>query len=170
MYYLIDNDENLRYDNIEDVLDYCVSVEYFENDTDGFNDYLNEDGSIEIEGYEYYPADILWHMDRDAYNRELHYWAENQIDDARENGEYELEHTSPGESCWICNSRVYVYDDDEDEEEEDNEESAEVTVKVSSFEELEIKLTRQKEDEENILKEEENVANNFISALGIQVI
>lgn len=163
MYYLVDNDPNIRFDNIDDVLNYCVTSDYYEDDTDSFNEYLDEEGNVDIAGYEFAPSDILYSMDREAYHRELSYWAENQVDYGRESCEYDLEHCSPGERVWVCNYQVYVYDDEEEEEEDEEAEDL-------AFDVLEERLIKQKQDEANKLKEEEKTSGDFLSTLGIQII
>ena len=159
MYYLIDNDENLRYDDIEDVLDYCVTSEYYENDTEGFEEYLNEEGTVEVAGYEFEPSEILRELNYDGYQRELQYWAENQIEFGKENFEYDLRHTDPGEFAYIANYKVYVYADSEDEE-EDEEDNPDMTA-------LKEKLLQNKQEEEEIYHQEEKTGNDFMSLLQI---
>lgn len=162
MYYLIDNDEDLKYYDISDVLDYCVTQEYFEEDTDSFCDYLNQDGNIDVSGYEFEPSDILYTMNSDAYYQELRYWAENQVESSKGDYEYELERALPGSSVYVCGYQVYVY---EDENESDEEE-----LSSEDYSKLEEKIARQKQDETRIKKEAEKTENDFLSALGIQVI
>ena len=163
MYYLLDNDPDSRYDNIDDVLDICVTSDYYEGDTEAFNEYLNEEGNIDVAGYDFAPSDILYTMDYNAYQQELSHWAENQVDYGKENYEYDLEHCLPGEWVYVCNYKVYVYDD-EDEEDENTE------TEDSAFDALEEKLIKQKQDEAKKLKEEKKIGNDFLSALEIQII
>ena len=166
MYYLIDNDPDRRYDNIDDVLDELVTVEYFESDTDCFDEYLDEDQSIEICGYDFNPSEVLREMNYDAYQRELTYWAENRVDGAKEDYEYELEHARHGEDVWVCDCRVYCYEDEEDEEEYDDTDDDDDLL----FERLEKKILEQKAAEDQIAEEEKTTADDFLSVLGIQII
>ena len=166
MYYLVDNDEDIRFDDVSDVLDYCVNSEYYEDDADSFNDWLDQEGTIEVSGYEFNPSEVLHDMNYDGYRRELRCWAEDRAESEREDAVYDLEHTAPGGECWICGYRVYVYDDNEEEDEEDNSEHEH----IFDFARLEEKLQQQKQEELNVSREEEKTADDFLSVLGIQVI
>ena len=169
MYYLIDNDETRRCDSIDDVLDECVTAEYYEDDTDGFDEYLDEDQNIEICGYDFNPSEVLREMNYDAYQRELRYWAENRMESAKEDYEYELERASHGEDVWVCDHRVYCYDEEVEEDEEtgdtDGDDLAQMALKL-----LEDRLAKEKEEEALRAKQDEQTENDFMSALGIQVI
>lgn len=162
MYYLIDGNPDQRYDDIEDVLDYCVNSEYYEDDTDSFEEYLNCDGSIEVCGYSFLPSEILYECNHDAYQRELTTWAEEQVEYGRENERYELEHADSGDRVWVCNYEVYVMDDGGDT---DGDESLEDIVAA-----LEEKLSQKKLDEEEEIKTEKKTENDFLTTLGIQII
>lgn len=161
MYFLIENDPNMRYDNIQDVIDNCVSDEYFENDSESFDEYLDQDGSIDVIGYDLYPSNILREMNYDAYMRELRSWAEDRAENEREEAEYRLERARNGDSVWICSYEVYCYEDEEKEEEEEEKPNLDL---------LEAKLLKQKEAEALVNIEQEKTANDFLSALGVQVI
>lgn len=166
MYYLIDNDPNQRYNSVDDVLDVCVTTEYYENDTDGFDDYLDEDNNIEVCGYDFNPSEVLKELNYDGYQNELRYWAERQAEDAKESLEYELENARHGEDVWVCDHRVYCYDDDD----EDEEEAADTDGDEDVFALLEERIRQQQESEAQQNEEDEKTGNEFLSALGIQVI
>lgn len=166
MYYKFENDD--RKFDADEILDYCVTAEYYSEDTDSFDSFVTEsEGHVEILGYEWEACEVLRCMSNDAYERELMYWAENQAESAKEDFAYELERMSPGDSIYICDHMIYAYEDDEDEEEgdTDGDEAA-----VAAFVLLEQKLAKQKEAEDRMQAEQEKVGNDFLSALGVQII
>ena len=166
MYYQIEDDTR-TFDSAEDVVDYLVTVDYFEEDEDGFYDYLNEsEGNVEVCGYEWPAGDVLKEMSNDAYYRELHYWAENRADDSKTDYVYELERLSHGEYADICGYNVYAYEEaDEDEDEDEAENATQLALEL-----LEQKLSKEKEEKTIELTEQNKTADSFLSVLGIQVI
>ena len=167
MYYLIDNDPGQRYNNVEDVLNVCVTAEYWEDDTDEFDEYLDEGNGIEIAGYDFSPSEVLREMNYDGYRRELQYWAVNKAEYSREDYRYELERADNGEDVWICDHRVYCYDDEVAEEDEYNEDE---DGDKASFALLEERIRQQREQETQLREEDRKTENDFLSAIGIQVI
>jgi hypothetical protein len=165
MYYLIDNDEDLRFNDISDVLDYCVKSEWYENETDDFDEYLDSDGTVDVCGYEFYPSEILKEMNNSAYQEMLQDWAADMANEQRSESEWELERVSAGDNLWICGYRVYAYDEEEDNEEGDENEEVDVTFDV-----LEERLEKQKQQEEAAKKEEEKTGSDFLSLFDVQVI
>lgn len=163
MYYRI-NEDDREFESAEDVVDYLVTSEYYTDDEEGFNEYLDEEGYITVAGYDFLPSDILYNENRDAYMHELEEWAEAQAETARENFTYELERLNNGESTWVNGYTVTAYEDSETEGDTD------VDEELISIAELEIQLQQRREEEARQHKEQEKSANDFLSALGIQVI
>lgn len=160
MYYLIDNDPDLRFTDVEEVLQYCVTSDYYEEDYDGFDEYLNEFGSVDVCGYEFSRSEILKELNGDAYSREMCSWAEARAEDDRESFYYDVNNLEPGSSIWVNDYEVFAYEDEEEDELDD----------PTNYELLEVKIYKQKQVEEAIHKEQEKTGNDFLSALGIQVI
>lgn len=114
-YFLVDDDPDLRYDDEDELIEHCVSTEYFEDDDEGFDDWLNEEqGRIEVNGHSFYPSEILYSLDQEAYYEDKTNWAEDRAENEREEAYYNARHTRPGDSFYVCGSEVYVYEEDEE--------------------------------------------------------
>lgn len=126
MVYYIEETED-RFDNIDDVIEFCCSKDYFLDDDEGFREYIRSDiGDVEIAGYTYDPIDILREMgDCDSAMSD---WADNEYDNAVENAEYELRHANIGHRIYICNYTVIPEEDVDEEDVEPEEELVESTV------------------------------------------
>jgi len=121
LYYLIDDDEELRYEEgqEDDLLDYCISSDYFMECDDDFEEWFNEtEGTVYVADHEFEPAAILKELDYSAYREELSNWADNEAENAYSDARYELRDCSNGDHFDVCNYTIYVYSDDEEEEEE----------------------------------------------------
>ncbi len=119
LYYLIDDDPDLRYDedSLDALLDYCIDYEYWLDDTDNFDESLDYDyGSIQICGYNYSASSVLKAVDESSYYDELNNWAHSMADNEYDNAKYELRHTNPGDYCYVCNYRVCAYEEIDDED------------------------------------------------------
>ena len=109
--------EDKIFDEIEDVLEFCIDDEYHWDD-DYFEEWVNDNwGSIDINGYDYYAYDILdraGDLDsvREDYCENLN---ENDYDEAR----YALRRANVGDTIDIQAYEVEVIDDGEEEEEEE---------------------------------------------------
>ena len=109
-------DDEIFYD-IRDVLDYCISEDYHEDD-DEFEEYVNERyGYITINGEEYYAYDILDEMDSSNKYELLREYCESQNDNDIEEAEYELDRADPGDEVYIQCYTVEVLEDDTESEE-----------------------------------------------------
>ena len=131
-YYLVDDDPDQRYEDLDELLDACVTPEYFDDDDDNFREWLDENNrTVEICGYEWEPSEALLALDEDRYCRERWSWAQDMAQDERDNAVYEANHTAPGWSFWICGCDVYVHetDDEEPEEDEDTADNIMETIK-----------------------------------------
>lgn len=153
MYYLIDNDEDLRYDDIEEVLEYCVNVDYFEEDRDGFDEYLDCNGDVDVAGYSYSPSQVLREMG--DYDDAISDWARDQVECNWSEYRWELGRLRDGQSCYVCNYEVYAYDDEEAEEDE------EITEEV--VEKIEVRVETQIQLEQETKEENKRLENEFMS-------
>lgn len=155
-YYLIDNDEDLRYgEGLEDaVIDYCVSTDYWEDDEDMFEEWFNEnEGTVYVGSYSFEPADVLKEMDMDAYNEEFNRWINGEADNAREEAEYSFRHANIGDSFDICGYTIYVYDDGDEEDVESEDVDDAVT---------QVYVDKQKREEEFLHAENTRLENAFM--------
>lgn len=106
-------EDDVYFDDPEDVVDHCISYDMWGDDSDGFDEYIyNTESYVEILGHEYSPRDILIEMG--DYDDALSDWANDQYDSAKENALYDLRHAEPGMHVWIENTRVEVIEDGED--------------------------------------------------------
>ena len=114
LYYLVDNDEDIRYEDgdEESCIEYCVDPDYFMDDEDGFDEYLNDtEERIQVYGYNFNPADVL-HTDSDAYYEALRNWADCEVDNACDNARYEFNHCRDGDdACRLkdCRRRCVAF-------------------------------------------------------------
>lgn len=169
MYYLINNDPDQRYDDADDVLDTCISTDYWMDDTDSFDEYLDDGNGVEVAGYDFNPSEVLKELNYDGYMNELRYWAENRADSEREDCGYALERARNGESVFICGYDVYCYEEDEDDEDENRYADTDGDDRLV-FERLEKKIMEQQVAEALAAEKEDAVGNDFLSVIGIQVI
>ena len=106
-------EDDVYFDDPEDVVDHCIEYDMWGDDSDGFDEYIyNTESYVEILGHEYSPRDILIAMD--DYDDAMESWANDQYENAKENALYDLRHTDPGNYVWVENYRVDVIEDEED--------------------------------------------------------
>ena len=129
MYYSVcDTDQRFDEDDQESLLNYCLDLDYFEDDDDGFRDYVREQyGSVEVCGYDFDALDIL-ESDDYVYCEAKRDWANNELDNARDNAEYELRHATPGDTIWIGSYEVDVCEYEEEDEEEEEESDIQISI------------------------------------------
>lgn len=166
MYYLIDNDPEQKYYDVSDVLNACITTDYWMDDTDGFDEFLDDGNGVEICGYDFNPSEILREMNFDAYCSELRSWAETRADSEREEGEYDLERARNGQCVYICGYDVYCYEEDDEDEEYGDTDGDDKLV----FEQLEKKLLKEKEAEALEAEKDNAIGDDFLSIIGLQVI
>ena len=124
--YIVDNIERYTEEEIDDLLNTIANVSHWEDDDDGFDEYLNESyRDIDICGHSYSPATALYCVDEDAYHEEMQAWAESQAEYYRDEYEHDLRNMNDGESDWFNGYKIECIekDDDEDEEDESEEQS-----------------------------------------------
>ncbi len=146
-YFLVDDDPDLRYDDEDELIDYCVSADYFADDTEGFDEWLDMDGRIDINGHSFMPSEILYAVDPDGYNEDKQSWAEDRAESERENARYEARHTRPGSSFYICGYDIYVYEEDDEPDESDDSDNIEDTISVIN-KQIEEAESRRREDQQ----------------------
>ena len=147
MYYSVcDTDQRFDEDDQESLLNYCLDLDYFEDDDDGFRDYVREQyGSVEVCGYDFDALDIL-ESDDYVYCEAKRDWANNELDNARDNAEYELRHATPGDTIWIGSYEVDVCEYEEEDEEEEEESDIQISIEATVNAQIELET---KEREEN---------------------
>lgn len=155
MYYLLDNDPDQRYEEneIDDLIETCYPDDYYEDDDEGFRDYLNEEyGYITIYGEEFSAAEVLEAMNEDVYENRKEDWVADQLNETRDDAGYTLRHIRAGSYEYVGNFCVYAYEDDAPEEE-----------MVGITEEMQFRLEEMTEKEHAEQKEDELRAQNFES-------
>lgn len=112
MYYLIDNDPERRFDDEDELMEYCIPDDYYDDCEDEFCDYLDgEYGSINIAGNTYYANDILRDNDEGDYDDLYEEWRRDRVNSDREDALYHLRRAEHGDHIYVGNETVYVYDD-----------------------------------------------------------
>ena len=101
------NDET--FDNIDDVIEYCIEPDYHRDD-DYFKEWVDEEyGSIDIGGKTYYAYDILRDDDYN-YSDVLDAYCECENDNDEGNARYALRNASDGEEVYIQAYTVKCYE------------------------------------------------------------
>lgn len=112
MKYLIIDDDEIK-DDIEDVLNYCIEDDYHEDD-DYFEEWVNDRySSVEINGVDYYPYEIISNANDGNYRDLVNDFCEAMNDDDWSNAEYELEHAGVGNKVHIQRYTVEVIEDED---------------------------------------------------------
>lgn len=164
MYYMTDDDT--RYNTVDEVLESLVTAEYFEDDYESFDDYVNETTRIEVLGYRFDPSEVLYKLNEDAYTSEIRSWAEAEAEAQRDSYRYDLIALSDGETTWICGERVTAFEEEVEEGEYDCENYCHVDESSASppvtMEDLEKLIEKRKAHEAEQAKENEEAENLFI--------
>lgn len=130
MYFLVDDNPDMRFDDAESVAEYCYDEDNVSSDD--FDEYLDDCfESIDICGETYSPSTCLYGVDEDRYNSLYEDWVEGKVSSEREDITYELNRLSDGDTYDIANYTIYVYE--EDGEEESVVPSANVTASVEDY-------------------------------------
>jgi len=121
MKFIVDGE---TFEDIEAVLDYCISDDYYDDD-DYFEEWVNETyGSIEIAGDTYYAYDIIDNAGDGNMNYLHERYNEDKNDNDRDETRYQLEHASDGDEIYCQNYVIKVVDDKDYDEEDENENSS----------------------------------------------
>ena len=112
-------DDGKAFDNVDELLDWCIESDYHEDD-DYFEEWVNEMYTgVEIAGTYYSAYDILNNADDGNLHDLLNDFCESMNDNDRENAECELRHASNGEKIYIQNYTVLVTEDEDCDGDED---------------------------------------------------
>lgn len=115
MYFLVDNDPNLRFECAEDLVEEYVTADNIAEDEEQFDEMLSECYSdYEVYGNSFSARDTL--INFGVYEETLQSWAEDKEEELRADAIYDLEHLSNGETTYVLGHRVYAYEEDEEEE------------------------------------------------------
>lgn len=168
MYYKLDGNEE-RFDSVDDVLDYCVDIEHFTEDTESFDSWLDEsEGEICVRGWSFAASAILYEMNHDAYVQELAEWANDEVESYKNDYRPDVENLVPGgDPVYLCGYTIRAFDDDEDED-EDEEEAAD-DDNAERLKSLEEKLASEKAEQAELEEQQAKTEVEFLSALGIEV-
>lgn len=161
-YYLIDDNADMRYEEgeEEELLGQCISHDYFYENQEDFDEYLDYDGSVEVCGYYFYPSKILQEMDSEAYSREFDNWVDSQVDNAWQEARYDVEHTRPDGSFYVCQYEIYVYEEDD---EDDIDESVQTEQLEDIMENIKQAMNSDAAAEEETHKENQRLEESFMS-------
>ena len=154
MKYIVEETDAVFYE-INEVIDYCISGDYHDEDDDSFEEYVNDNyEDVEIYGRTFYPYEILAEMDEDRLNDLRQDYCEymNQCD--RDNAWEELEHAAVDDVVYIQGYTVKVQEE-EKEIDDDN-----------TIEALRIRLAAQKEEFKQSKAQEENDLKELIQVIG----
>ena len=155
MRYLLENGETFEEDQKEDLIEYCIPDDYYADDYDGFNDYLNDEyGSITIEGNTYYAATILSDYDEDDYDNAKSTWEAERVENDRELAQDQVASLRVGEHTYIGLYRVEAVEEENEEEEEEEDCVRETSRRQSTVEEIKQILSNQYAEE--VKQQEEN--------------
>ena len=113
-------------DDMSDLLDRVCDPEYWADDCDAFDEFLNENNDeYSIGGCTFSPATILYECNSDAYSEAKWDWACEEADNAKDDARWTLDHMSDGEwqDLYACEVRCEIEEEDDDDEEETDEET-----------------------------------------------
>lgn len=112
-----DNDESFTTDELDDLIDAVYDIDYYYEDDEGFEEYLNDQySSVHICGNVYSAYDILSSCNKDDYCTAMHDWAECEADNRKEELWNELRDMEPGDCIDAFYHTIYCLEQDEDED------------------------------------------------------
>ena len=146
------NYQEVIFDDIEDVLDYCIQEDYHEDD-DYFEEWVNDCyDRVTINGSTYYPFDILNELDFNNLQELKAQYCEESNETDRDQGRYELNRADAGDEVYIQGYEVIVMED-LPEATGDYDGDDELTTLRSRLEEIE--NIRKQQDETNKKEEQD---------------
>ena len=151
---------DVTFDSIEDVLDYCIVDDYHYEDNDDFEEWVNEAyGHIEINGEEYWAYDILNNADDYNYRELRNSYCENENDNDRENAENELLSAEDGDEVYLHGNVIHCYEENEEETGDyDGDDLSSLEMIRAYIEEQKVLAEQQKENDK---KNEEDLMKLF---------
>lgn len=109
--------DNYITESISDVIEYCISDSYHDEDDDQFEDWVNDNYcGTTIAGVDYSAYDILDRFDN--LSDVVSQYVDSANDSDIENAEYELRHAVDGETIYIQNYEVVCEEIDDEPDEE----------------------------------------------------
>jgi len=111
-----------RFDDIDDVLDYCIEDDYHEDDDGAFKDWVNNEYSgVSING-EYYEAyDIVEALNSYDLDNLREQYCDEMNDSDKGEARWALEHASDGDYVYVQSYTVHVYNDNSGDYDGDEE-------------------------------------------------
>ncbi len=111
-----DSSDSFTTDELDDLIDAVYDIDYYFEDDEGFEEYLNDQySSVHICGHVYSAYDILSCCNEDDYNEVKHDWAEGEADNRKEELWDELNNMEPGDCLDAFYHTVYCLEQDEDD-------------------------------------------------------
>lgn len=154
MYYRIDDIQRV-FDDIEDVLDYCLNIDYYLDNEDAFCEYLDEVyPRYEVAGLTLDPSDVLYHTASEAYADLKMEWAQQELDDDFERFRDILSRMDPGDEEYVNGYDVCAFEDEPEEE-------GPVEVSENTIKSLESKLDMMKKIQEEATKKQKETEDQF---------
>lgn len=157
---------NTVFENIEDVLDYCIDDDYHDDDN-YFEDWVNEtysDYKVSLMGYEINLYSIAENCSNGLYNELLDSFKCEMNDYDREEANNELNNADPDDEIEIQAYTVQVIQEEEEEEEEENPETSldieDAILRCRKM--IEKNLSDQKIEMEKEKQAEDDLMNVFI--------
>ena len=106
------------YNDLEELFEYVFDPEYY-NDSDETDQYINNEyGSISIDGYVYYAAEILENLNQDRYYEIQDRLAREKVEALKAEYRGTLEYMKPGESLEIESFTIECFENKENMEQE----------------------------------------------------
>lgn len=121
MYYIVDNDEDLKFTDVDSLCEYIFDPDNYDDD-DALDEWIDEmyyDQKVEIGGETFYPSAIVRELSWSTYHDLKIDWAQQRSEDDTEYYYDEIENMDPDEEGWFGNYKVKCYNDDEEDEDED---------------------------------------------------
>lgn len=127
MYYIVDDDGDLKFTDVDDLCEYLFDPENY-NDDDSLDEWIDEmyyDQRCEIGGETFYPAAIVRELSWSTYTDLKAEWAQQRSESDTEYYRDDIENMDPGEENWFGDYKVKCYED-EDDKDEDEDKVAEI--------------------------------------------
>ena len=113
MYYLVDNDPDQRCDTWDELVETYGTTDNMTEGTEDYDDWLDDEYSVEINGIDFDASSVLRRMDEDAYYESYNDWLQDRLECQIDNARYESNHTNIGDYFYFLSFEVYVYEDEE---------------------------------------------------------
>lgn len=122
MYYIVDSDEDLKFNDVDTLCDYLFDQDTYDDDDD-LDQWINDCyRGCEIAGVDFDAAEIVRELSYDTYCDLRNEWKDSQSENDRDYYYSELENMDPGSETWVRNWKVECFSDNEKEIEEEKKE------------------------------------------------